>query len=142
MRLYEPKFSTLLDCRPGRVSERGGDILGEILFRSGALELTRQELIDLLSAGRDVLQRVDAAYDRRARGQRPIPAHGQPARPFIEVPPTPAELMPTTLAMPGSHLTPVPRHAAPPSPPPPAGPVPAARQEGQVVPDPPPAAAS
>jgi hypothetical protein len=140
MKLYEPTMSTLLSPVPGRVFERGDDILGLIEFRSGTLELTREELVDLLSAGRDVLQRVDEALARRAAGQRPIPAHGQPARAFTAVPAGPAAMMPTTLAPPASHLASVSRHAALRPPAPPAGPGPEAGQEGQVVPDPPAAA--
>ncbi|NJP93944.1 hypothetical protein HCN51_31670 [Nonomuraea sp. FMUSA5-5] len=142
MKLYETTMSQLHNPVPARVAERGELVVGLIECRGGTLELTREELIAFGSACRELVQLVDAALDRRAQGVRPIPVHGQPARPYAAVPAglAAAAALPTTLAPPGAHLTPLARHAAPPVPPLAPVPAPADGRQEQVVPDPPAAA--
>jgi hypothetical protein len=140
VKLHKPVIFDLAGPVPGGVVERDGAILALIQCRGGTLELTREELLSLGTAARELVQQVDEAQGRRIAGMRPIPAHGQPARPYTAVPAGPAAMMPTTLAPPASHLASVSRHAALRPPAPPAGPGPEAGQEGQVVPDPPAAA--
>ncbi|MFB4285668.1 hypothetical protein ACBJ59_61150 [Nonomuraea sp. MTCD27] len=118
MKLYEATQSTLLDPVAGRVIERGDAVVGLIECRGGTLELDRKDLVAIGTAVRDLVQRIDAAYDRRARGQRPIPAHGQPARPYIPPMAGPATaVMPTApAAAPVPGRAAIPRHAAPQTP--------------------------
>ncbi|MFF0867657.1 hypothetical protein ACFYUV_38250 [Nonomuraea sp. NPDC003560] len=148
MNLYESTLSKLRRPRPGRVVLRDGQLMGVIDLDGGALECTREELLTLANTTRELAQRVIEAEKRQAAGQRPIPVHGQPARPYT------AQLAAADVHHPGAHARPTPDTPPAPSaaaaaapPPAPMRPapvpamVPAARQEA-VVPDPPRAAAS
>lgn len=131
MRLYETHVTEMPAPRKGYVELRGQHLVGVMPIGGRVLQFdTADELVELLTSGRDLLQQLAEAHRRIAAGQRPIPVHGQPARPYS----APAEG--TTLVR-----TPPPApqgtHA---SPPPPGAPEP--EPDGWVVPDPPRAASA
>lgn len=129
MRLYEPHVTTLSTARQGRVELRGGHLVGVIPLGVRTLEFdTADELVELLASGRDLLQQLTEAHRRSEAGQRPIPVHGQPARPYSPMTDGTTLMRTPPPAPQGTHA----------SPPPPVAPEP----ERWVVPDPPHAASA
>ncbi|MEV4020199.1 hypothetical protein AB0J35_57955 [Nonomuraea angiospora] len=136
MKLYETVISQLAGPRPGRIELRGNKIIGAIQLDRGVLEFDdREDLLSLIISGRKVLEQMDEALRRRAVNERPLPAQGQPARPYTAAGGDTATAVMAPPAAPAPAAPAGPRHAA--ATPPGVQPL----REGQVVPDPPAAAA-
>lgn len=124
MRLFENVTSDLFNARPGRVEIRGDKVVGAILLDRGWLEFDDDDdLLRVLTSGRDVLQQMREARQQRDAAQHPIPTSGHPARAYARQEAHPAAAPLSVVPSRGAHAAPTPPGVTP-------------VQEGQVVPDP------